>query len=142
MEISKTSSTYRRYVAGAKSYARFFDKHFFSSDMDEKVGFCSMMRTIYFWRPFIATIRVLMMAMTVAIVCATFYLKSTEILAGVAVFFLLALLVWLVKKAVLAGGDYFDEANEPLLFQWAKASHDKVCPLVTFTPTEEEKCDE
>ncbi|KKN63674.1 hypothetical protein LCGC14_0499010 [marine sediment metagenome] len=141
MDISKTSSTYRKYVAGAKSYARFFDKHFFSSDM-ESVGFCSMMRTIYFWRPLIATTRVLMMAMTVVIVCAAFYLKSTEILAGIVVFLLLALLVWVAKIAVLAGGDYFDSADESLLFQWAKASHDKVCPLVTFTPTEEEKCDE
>lgn len=138
MDIEKTSSTYLRYLAGAASYAAFFDG-FYST---EKVGFCPMMRTIYFWRPFIAAIRVLMMALSVTVVCVAFYVKAPEIVAGAAIFLFLALGVWVAKIAVLASGDYFEskEVVLPLVFLWVKASYDKVCPLVTFT--EKEKCDE
>ncbi len=131
MEISK--ETYLRFRAADNNYAQFFDKFRHSS---ANLGFCSMMRTIYFWRPFIATTRLLLMTTTVAVACGAFYFKSTEVLAGVAVFSFLALLVWMAKIVFLASGDFFDSEEKPLVFQWAKASHDKVCPLVTFTEEE------
>ncbi len=139
MDISKTSSTYRRYIAADSSYAQFFDT--WISDRDN-VGFCSMMRTIYFWGPSLAIVRVLMMVTTFAILFGAFYVKSTEIIAGIVVFSLLIAFILLAKMVVLAGGDYFDSGEKPLLFKWAKASHDKICPLVTFTEEEEATCEE
>ena len=133
MEINKASSTYRRYVAAESSYGRFFDTWTLAQD---NVGFCSMMRTIYFWAPAIAVFRVLSMVATVAIVFFAFYVRSTEIIAGIAVLSLLALIVWLANLVVVANEGFFEGRETPLLFQWAKASHDKVCPLVTFTEEE------
>lgn len=133
MEINKASSTYRRYVAAESSYGRFFDTW---TLVEDKVGFCSMMRTIYFWAPAIAVVRVLSMVTVAALVCFAFYIKSTEIIAGVGVLSLLALLGWLVNRVLLANEGFFETREMPLLFQWAKASHDKVCPLVIFTEEE------
>ncbi len=125
MEISK--ATYQKFRAADKSYALFFDSWEHSS---ETVGFCSMMRTIYFWRPAIAVVRVLSMVTVAAIVCFAFVIKSTEIIAGVVVLALLALLGWLVSLVIVANEGFFETREKPLLLQWAKASHDKVCPLI------------
>lgn len=137
MEISKTSSTYRKYRAGAQSYAQFFEQFVCTRD---NVGFCSMMRTIYFWRPVVAMLRVLLMASILAVVGAAWYFFSTEIIVGAAEIALFVLFIWLGKLTATALGikTYFEPEEMPLVFQWIKASYDKICPLVTFTGEENE----
>lgn len=148
MDIKKTSITYQRYLAGSKSYALFFDtwsdNHAWQVNV-KNVGFCSMMRTIYLWRPALAVARVLMIASTLAVPFVAWYLFSIEIMLGTVDIILCVLIIWVFKLTATALGikTYFKPEEMPLVFQWAKASHDKVCPLVTFTDEEEEvACEE
>jgi hypothetical protein len=140
MNIPKTSSTYSRYQAGAKSYAEFFDEGFYYKD---NVGFCSMMRTIWFWRPAIAAARVVLISTAFAVVGAAWYHYSTEIMLGAVEIALLVGFMRLCKLVATVVGIkvYFEPEQMPLAFQWAKASHDKICPLVAFTE-EEATCEE
>ncbi len=127
MEISK--ETYQKFRAADNSYAQFFDTWKHNS---ETVGFCSMMRTIYFWRPALAAARVVLMATAIAVVGAAWYHFSTEIIFGVVEIALFVLVIWLLKLTSTALGfkSYFETEDMPLIFQWVKASYDKVCPLV------------
>ncbi len=139
MEIKKTSSTYRKYIAGAESYAKFFDEPLFSSGRNG-AGFCSMMRTIYFWRPFVTLLKVLLLASVFAVVGGAWYFFSTEIILGAIEITLFVGCVWLGKMTATALGikTYFEPEEMPLVFQWINASYDKICPLVTFTEEENE----
>ena len=139
MEIDKSSSTYRKYIAGAESYAQFFDDPLFDSGRNN-VGFCSMMRIMYFWRPVIAMLRVLLVAFAFVVVGTAWYFFSTEIILGAIEIALFVGLIWLGKLTATALGikTYFEPEEMPLVFQWIQASYNKICPLVTFTEEEEE----
>lgn len=137
MEISKTSSTYRKYIAGAESYARFFESPLFSY-VRNQVGFCSMMRMVYFWRPVIALFRVLLVASALAVVGVAWYFFSTEIILGAVEIALFVGFIWLGWLAGTALGINLEPEETPLVLPWIKSSYDKICPLVTFTEEENE----
>lgn len=84
------------------------------------------------------------MALPVALVGTVVYLYPAQAVTGVVVWaVIIAAFMAVVKtlQALLRAWDAREVSEKDsqvgLLGQWAKAAHDKVCPLVTFTHDEE-----
>lgn len=143
MEFSTTSNTFKRYAAGYEAYSNFFESYYRA--IPDRAGFCTMMRTIYFWRPLIAFLRMFFMAFPVALVATLGFVYPLRVGVGIVIVTLaIGSLVALVKimtvglNAIKNRERTTRNAQLGLLGTWAKAAHDKVCPLVTFTHEEED----
>lgn len=101
-----------------------------------------MMRTIYFWRPVIAFLRMFFMAFPVALVGTLAYAYTAKVVAGIVTLAVIVAAIFVITKSAAAAIHAIKnrERGEPtqfgLLGEWAQAAHDKVCPLVTFTHDE------
>ena len=140
-EYKDTSDTYKRYKAGKKAYAEFFEASYWYETT--QIGFCPMWRTIYFWRPLIAFLRMFFMAFPVALVVTLTYAYTAQVAMGIVSLAVIGAALFVISKAAQVAINAIKnrERGEPTQFgmlgEWAQAAHDKVCPMVTFTHDEE-----
>ncbi len=140
MEISKGSKTHQRFMAGRQAYLEFFDTSGYPNPAN--VGFCCMMRTIYFWRPLIFLGRSFFMAATILIPILGFRLFLPKMVTGaVTLAAIVAIITGIVMLAMAIEERRAKSSRDPnqvsLLGTWVRATHDKICPLVEFKEEED-----
>lgn len=144
MEINTSSKTYQRFIAGRQAYIEFFEG--WGHPQPAKVGFCCMMRTIYFWRPLIFIFRSFFMGATILLPIWALRLYLLQVAIGAVTLAVIGIVITGIVMLAMKIEDSrvrdrassgIDPNQVSLLVTWVRATHDKICPLVEFREEED-----